>query len=48
MHFAGTGNEDEAIVRGYVERVKEVIAEMVESGARKRRGEPPPQLTEGS
>ncbi|MGO9837660.1 MAG: 1-acyl-sn-glycerol-3-phosphate acyltransferase [Polyangiaceae bacterium] len=48
MHFTGTGNEEEAIVRGYVDQVKEVIGEMVEDGARKRRGEPPPQLTEGS
>lgn len=48
MHFAGTGNEEEAIVRGYADKVKEAIAGMVDAGARRRRGEPPAQLTEGS
>jgi len=47
MHFTGTGNEEESIVRGYVDKVKEVIAEMVDAGAHRRRGDPPPQLTEG-
>jgi 1-acyl-sn-glycerol-3-phosphate acyltransferase len=47
MHFAGTGNEEEAAVRSYVESVKEVIGEMVLAGARRRRGEPPLKLTEG-
>ncbi len=46
--FAGTGNEEDAVVHGYVDKVKEVIAKMVDAGARRRRGEPPPQLTEGS
>jgi 1-acyl-sn-glycerol-3-phosphate acyltransferase len=38
--FSGTGNEDDAIVFGYVERVKEVIGKMLTSGAERRRGEP--------
>jgi 1-acyl-sn-glycerol-3-phosphate acyltransferase len=47
MHFEGTGNEEDAIVHGYVDQVKEVIFDMVTAGARRRRGELPPQLTEG-
>jgi 1-acyl-sn-glycerol-3-phosphate acyltransferase len=47
MLFSGTGNEEEATVRGYVDKVKEVIAGMVDRGARGRRGDPPPQLAEG-
>ena len=46
MHFAGTGNEDDAVVHGYVDKVKEVIAGMIHKGAGRRRGEPA-QLTEG-
>jgi 1-acyl-sn-glycerol-3-phosphate acyltransferase len=41
MHFTGTGNEDDAVVHGYVDKVKEVIAGMIDSGARRRRGEAP-------
>jgi 1-acyl-sn-glycerol-3-phosphate acyltransferase len=41
MHFSGTGNEDDEIVQGYVAKVKEAIAGMIESGAHRRRGEPP-------
>jgi 1-acyl-sn-glycerol-3-phosphate acyltransferase len=41
MHFEGTGNEDDAVVHGYVDQVKEVIAEMIDMGARRRRGEAP-------
>jgi 1-acyl-sn-glycerol-3-phosphate acyltransferase len=48
MHFEGTGNEEDAIVHRHVDRVKEVIAGMVDAGARRRRGEPPPRLTEGT
>jgi 1-acyl-sn-glycerol-3-phosphate acyltransferase len=48
MHFEGSGNEEDAVVRGYVDQVKEAIARMVDAGARRRRGEPPLQLTEGS
>jgi 1-acyl-sn-glycerol-3-phosphate acyltransferase len=40
MRFAGTGNEDDDVVFGYVERVKEVIGEMLAAGARRRRGLP--------
>jgi 1-acyl-sn-glycerol-3-phosphate acyltransferase len=39
--FQGTGNEDDEIVFGYVDKVKEVIAAMLAAGARRRRGEPP-------
>lgn len=39
--FQGTGNEDDEIVFGYVDKVKETIAKMLAAGARKRRGEPP-------
>jgi 1-acyl-sn-glycerol-3-phosphate acyltransferase len=45
MHFTGTGNEDDAVVYGYVDQVKEVIAGMIRAGAGRRRGEPP-QLAE--
>jgi 1-acyl-sn-glycerol-3-phosphate acyltransferase len=39
--FSGTGNEDDAIVFGYVDQVKEAIGRMLAAGAeRRRRGEP--------
>jgi 1-acyl-sn-glycerol-3-phosphate acyltransferase len=38
--FSGSGNEDDAIVFGYVDKVKEVIGKMLASGAKRRRGEP--------
>jgi 1-acyl-sn-glycerol-3-phosphate acyltransferase len=41
MRFAGTGNEDDEIVFGYVDKVKEAIAGMLATGARRRRGEAP-------
>jgi 1-acyl-sn-glycerol-3-phosphate acyltransferase len=41
LRFDGTGNEDDAVVHGYVEKVKEVIAGMLAAGAMRRRGEPP-------
>jgi 1-acyl-sn-glycerol-3-phosphate acyltransferase len=47
MRFTGTGNEDDEVVHGYVDKVKEVIATMLDAGARRRRGEPP-LLTPGS
>ncbi len=47
MHFEGTGNEEDSVVHGYVDQVKVAIARMIEEGARRRRGEPPLQLTEG-
>lgn len=37
--FSGTGNEDDEIVFGYVDQVKETIANMLTRGARRRRGE---------
>jgi 1-acyl-sn-glycerol-3-phosphate acyltransferase len=40
LHFAGTGNEDDAVVAGYVDQVKSTISEMLERGTRRRRGEP--------
>jgi len=41
LRFEGTGNEDDAVVHGYVDKVKEVIAGMLAAGAQRRRGEPP-------
>jgi 1-acyl-sn-glycerol-3-phosphate acyltransferase len=46
IRFTGTGNEDDAVVAGYVDRVKSTIARMLESGARRRRGEPVSPLPE--
>jgi 1-acyl-sn-glycerol-3-phosphate acyltransferase len=37
LMFQGTGNEDDEIVFGYVDKVKEVIARMLERGAQRRR-----------
>ena len=39
--FSGSGNEDDEIVFGYVDKVKEVISRMLVRGARRRRGDPP-------
>ncbi len=47
MVFTGTGNEDDEVVHGYVDKVKQVIAEMIDAGARRRKGEPP-RLTQGA
>lgn len=41
MVFSGSGNEDDAIVFGYVDKVKEVIAKMLAAGAKRRRGDVP-------
>ena len=38
--FTGTGNEDDEIVFGYVDKVKEAISTMLAAGAKRRRGEP--------
>jgi 1-acyl-sn-glycerol-3-phosphate acyltransferase len=45
--FQGTGNEDDEIVFGYVDKVKETIGKMLAAGAKRRRGEPP-QLRGGT
>jgi 1-acyl-sn-glycerol-3-phosphate acyltransferase len=47
LRFSGTGNEDDAVVFGYVDRVREIIGSMLSEGARRRRGEPPPRLPHG-
>jgi 1-acyl-sn-glycerol-3-phosphate acyltransferase len=39
--FSGTGNEDDEIVFGYVDKVKEAISRMLAAGEKRRRGEPP-------
>ncbi len=41
MRFTGHGQRRRRIVHGYVDKVKEVIATMIDAGARRRRGEPP-------
>ncbi len=41
MTFAGSGNEDDEIVFGYVDKVKETIGRMLAAGEKRRRGEPP-------
>lgn len=37
MHFAGTGNEEDHVINGYVEQVKLRIAELIERGRAERR-----------
>jgi 1-acyl-sn-glycerol-3-phosphate acyltransferase len=44
--LSGTGNEDDEIVFGYVDQVKDIIAGMLRRGARRRRGEPGGRETE--
>jgi 1-acyl-sn-glycerol-3-phosphate acyltransferase len=39
LRFAGSGNEDDEVVAGYVSTVKEAIASMIEAGRKRRRGE---------
>jgi 1-acyl-sn-glycerol-3-phosphate acyltransferase len=41
MLFDGSGSEEDEVVYGYVEKVKERIASLIEIGRRRRRGEPP-------
>ncbi|MCL2723783.1 MAG: acyltransferase family protein [Polyangiaceae bacterium] len=40
MHFEGDGSEDDEVVHGYVEQVRERISGLIERGRRRRRGEP--------
>ena len=40
MLLSGTGNEDDEIVFGYVDQVKEAISNLLTAGAKRRRGEP--------
>ena len=40
MVFEGTGSEDDEVVHGHVEKVKERIAQLIDTGRRRRRGEP--------
>lgn len=39
LRFEGSGNEDDEVVTGYVRRVKDTIARMLDAGRRRRRGE---------
>ncbi len=39
IHFEGDGSEEDDVVNGYVEQVKERIAAMLEVGRRRRKGE---------
>lgn len=38
--FTGSGNEEDSVVSGYVRKVEETIAAMLQAGACRRRGEP--------
>lgn len=40
MFFEGTGSEEDEVVHGHVEQVKERIAELIDAGRRRRKGEP--------
>jgi 1-acyl-sn-glycerol-3-phosphate acyltransferase len=39
MVFEGTGTEEDSVIRGYVDKVKDRIAELIERGDRIRRGD---------
>ena len=39
MHFTGTGDEEDAVVKRYVDQVKERIAQLIEAARADRRGE---------
>lgn len=39
MHFTGTGDEEDVVVKRYVEQVKERIAQLIEAARADRRGE---------
>jgi 1-acyl-sn-glycerol-3-phosphate acyltransferase len=38
IHLEGTGNEEDEVIHGHVERIKDRIAALIESGATIRRG----------
>ena len=40
MIFEGSGSEEDEVVHGHVEKVKERIAQLIDTGRRRRRGEP--------
>ena len=40
MVFEGSGSEEDEVVHGYVEKVKERISQLIDNGRRRRRGEP--------
>jgi hypothetical protein len=44
MTFEGTGSEEDEVINGYVEKVKERIAQLIDIGRRRRKGEPPREL----
>ena len=39
MTFSGTGSEDDEVINGYVDQVKARIADLIEAGRQRRRGE---------
>jgi len=47
LHFEGTGNEDDTIVLGHVDKVKAAILSMVTAGAMRRRGTAPKSSVRG-
>lgn len=48
MVFEGTGREDDALIAGYVDQVKDRIATMIEAGQGRRDGSGPRSLTAGA
>ncbi len=48
MVFEGTGSEDDEVVHGHVEKVKERIAQLIDTGRRRRRGEPAREAERGA
>jgi 1-acyl-sn-glycerol-3-phosphate acyltransferase len=47
MVFEGTGSEEDEVVYGHVEKVKERIAGLIDVGRRRRRGEDPREADKG-
>ena len=48
MIFEGTGSEEDEVVHGHVEKVKERIAQLIDTGRRRRRGEPAREAGRGA
>lgn len=48
MRFEGTGNEDDVVVQGYVDQVRDRIRGLIDAGYRRRRGLPDSMLVGAS